>query len=184
MKIFVFALLKTVQNLAERNSGRILPLFKCNDRGFLLLREANKRKFLPGLVSPIKVWFQREPKKAWDSTWTFLCLRSWKLSKTKLTGILDVFCDYLSAIKGGFLLLREATKPKFQPGLVSPIKVWFQRVPKKASDSTWKFLCLRSWKLSKTKLSGILDVFCDYSTAMTGVFCYCGRRLSQNVYLV
>ena len=55
MKIFVFALLKTVQNQAERNSGRIMRLFKCNDRGFLLLREAPKPKFLPGLVSPIKV---------------------------------------------------------------------------------------------------------------------------------
>ena len=54
MKIFVFALLKTVQNRAERNSGRILRLFNCNDRCFLLLREAPKPKFLPGLVSPIK----------------------------------------------------------------------------------------------------------------------------------
>ena len=55
MKIFVFALYKTVSNRAERNSGRILRLFNCNDRGFLLLREAPKPKFLPGLVSPIKV---------------------------------------------------------------------------------------------------------------------------------
>ena len=55
MKIFVFALLKTVQNQAERNSGRILRLFNWNDRGFSLLREAPKPKFLPGLVSPIKV---------------------------------------------------------------------------------------------------------------------------------
>ena len=39
-----------------------------------------------------------------------------------------------------------------------------------------KISCLRSWKLSKNKLSGILDVFCDYLTAMKGVFCYCGRR--------
>ena len=63
MKIFVFALLKTVQNVAERNSGRILRLFNCNDRGFLLLQEAPQPKFLPGLVSPIKVWFERLPKK-------------------------------------------------------------------------------------------------------------------------
>ena len=55
LKIFVFALFKTVQNRAERNSGRILRLFNCNDRGFLLLREAPKPKFLRGLVSPIKV---------------------------------------------------------------------------------------------------------------------------------
>ena len=53
MKIFVFALLKPVQNRAERNSGRILRLFICNDRGFLLLREAPKPKCLPGLISPI-----------------------------------------------------------------------------------------------------------------------------------
>ena len=54
-KNFVFALLKTVQKQAERNSGRILRLFNCNERGFMLLREAPKPKFLPGLVSPIKV---------------------------------------------------------------------------------------------------------------------------------
>ena len=119
LKIFVFALLKTVQNRAERNSGRILRLFNCNDGCFLLLREAPNPKCLPGLVSPIKVWFKRWEKKS-----------------------------------------------------------------KKASDSTWKFLCLRSWKLSKTGLSGILDVFCDYLSAMTGVFCYCGRRLSRNFCLV
>ena len=98
LNIFVFALLKTVQNRAERNSGRILRLFNCNDRGFFIWREAPKPKFLPGLVSPIKVWFQRWPKKGSDSTWTFLCLRSWKLSKTGLSGILDVFCDYLTAM--------------------------------------------------------------------------------------
>ena len=55
LKIFVFALLKTVQNRAERNSGRILRLFNCNDRCFFIWREAPKPKFLPGLVSPIKV---------------------------------------------------------------------------------------------------------------------------------
>ena len=116
MKIFVFALLKPVQNRAEPNSGRILRLFNCNDRCFF-------------------IW-------------------------------------------------REAPKPKFLPGLVSPIKVWFQTLPKKGSDSTWKFFYLRSWYLSKTGRSGILDVFCDYLTAMTGVFSYGGRRPSQNVYLV
>ena len=116
LKIFVFALLKTVQNRAERNSGRILRLFNCNDRCFF-------------------IW-------------------------------------------------REAPKPKFLPGLVSPIKVWFQRLPKRGSDSTWKFLCLRSWKLSIAGLSAILDVLGDYLTAMTGVFSYGGRRPSQNVYLV
>ena len=98
LKMFVFALLKIVQNRAKRNSGRILRLFNCNDRGFLLLREAPKAKFLPGLVSPIKVWFKRLPKKGSDSTWKFLCLRSWNLSKTGLSGILDVFCDYLTAV--------------------------------------------------------------------------------------
>ena len=44
-KNFVFALLKTVQKQAERNSGRILRLFNCNDRVFLLLREAQKHNF-------------------------------------------------------------------------------------------------------------------------------------------
>ena len=55
IKNFVFPLLKTVQKQAERNSGRILRLFNCNERGFMLLREAPKPKFLPGLVSPNKV---------------------------------------------------------------------------------------------------------------------------------
>ena len=116
LKICVFALLKTVQNRHERNPGRILRLLNCNDRCFF-------------------IW-------------------------------------------------PEAPKPKCRPGLVSPIKVWFQRWPKKGSDSTWKFLCLRSWKLSIAGRSGILDVLGDYLTAMTGVFSYGGRRPSQNVYLV
>ena len=38
---------KLSKKRAERNSGRILRLFNCNDRGFLLLREALKAKFLP-----------------------------------------------------------------------------------------------------------------------------------------
>ena len=52
LKIFVFALLKTVQNRAERNPGPILRLFNCNDRCFFIWREAPKPKCLPGLVSP------------------------------------------------------------------------------------------------------------------------------------
>ena len=55
LKIFVFALLKTVKKKAERNSGRILRLFNCNDRCFFIWREAPKPKFLAGLVNPIKV---------------------------------------------------------------------------------------------------------------------------------
>ena len=55
LKMFVFALLKTVQNRAKRNSGRILRLFNWNDRCFFIWREAPKPKFVPGLVSPIKV---------------------------------------------------------------------------------------------------------------------------------
>ena len=63
LKIFVFALLKTVHCRAERNPGRIGRLFNCNDGCFFIWREAPKPKCLPGLVSPIKVWFQRWPKK-------------------------------------------------------------------------------------------------------------------------
>ena len=59
LKIFVFALLKTVHCRAERNPGRIGRLFNCNGRCFFIWREAPKPKCLPGLVSPIKVWFQR-----------------------------------------------------------------------------------------------------------------------------
>ena len=36
-KNFVFPLLKTVQKQAERNSGRILRLFNCNERGFFAI---------------------------------------------------------------------------------------------------------------------------------------------------
>ena len=55
LKIFVFALLKTVQNRAELTPGRIVRLFNCNDRCFFTWREAPKPKCLPGLVSPIQV---------------------------------------------------------------------------------------------------------------------------------
>ena len=102
LKIFVFSLLKTAQNRAERNSGSILRVFNCNDRCFFIWRDSPKQKFLPGLVSPFKVWFQRWPKKGSDSTWRFLRLRSWKLSKTGLSGIVDVFYDYLTAMTGVF----------------------------------------------------------------------------------
>ena len=54
LKIFVFALPKTVHCRAERNAGRIGRLFNCNDRCFFIWREAPKPKCLPGLVSPIK----------------------------------------------------------------------------------------------------------------------------------
>ena len=39
-------------------------------------------------------------------------------------------------------------------------------------------------KTVQNRPSGMLDVFCDYLTAVTGVFSYGGRRPSQNVYLV
>ena len=55
LKIFVFALMKTVHCRAERNPGRIGRLFNCNDMCFFIWREAPKPKCLPGLVSPIKV---------------------------------------------------------------------------------------------------------------------------------
>ena len=79
-------------------------LFNCNDRCFFIWREAPKPKCLPGLVRPFKVWFQRWPKKGSDSTWKFLCLRSWKLSIAGRSGILDVLGDYLTAMTG----LRES----------------------------------------------------------------------------
>ena len=72
-KNFVFALLKTIQKQAGRNSGRILR-------------------------------------------------------------ILDVFCDYLTAMIGCFLLLRDAQKPKFLLTLVSPIRVCPKTLKKKGSD--------------------------------------------------
>ena len=51
MKIFVFALYKTVSNRAERNSGRILRLFNCNDRGFFAIAA--------GAQAKISTWFSK-----------------------------------------------------------------------------------------------------------------------------
>ena len=50
LKIFVFALLKTVHCRTERNPGRIGRLFNCNDRCFFIWREAPKPKCLAGLT--------------------------------------------------------------------------------------------------------------------------------------
>ena len=65
-KKFVFALLKTIQKQAGRNSGRILRLFNCNERVFLLLRDAQKPKCLLTLVSPIRVCRKTLKKKGSD----------------------------------------------------------------------------------------------------------------------
>ena len=75
LKIFVFALLKTVHCRAERNPGRIGRLFNCNDRCFFIWREAPKPKCLP--------WFSK-PNQSLISKVTikrvaFSCLRSLEL---------------------------------------------------------------------------------------------------------
>ena len=89
----MFALLKTVQNQAKRNSGRILRLFNSNDTGFLLLWEAPKPKFLP-------------------ENFVFALLKTVQNQAERNSGrILRLFnCN-----DRGFLLLREAPKPKFLP---------------------------------------------------------------------
>ena len=57
-----------------------------------------------------------------------------KTIQNKLGAILDVFCDYLTAMIGCFLLLRDAQKPKFLLTLVSPIRVFPETLKKKGSD--------------------------------------------------
>ena len=52
LKIFVFALLKTVHCRAERNPGRIGRLFNCNGSCFFIWREAPKPKCLPWFSKP------------------------------------------------------------------------------------------------------------------------------------
>ena len=74
-KNFVFALLKTIQKQAGRNSGRILRLFNCNGRVFLLLRDAPSPKFLLTLVSPIRVCPKTLKKKVRIKHETFLFAR-------------------------------------------------------------------------------------------------------------
>ena len=63
LKIFVFALLKTVHCRAERNPGRIGRLFNCNDRCFFIWWEAPKPKCLPGLVTQSKFDYKGDQKK-------------------------------------------------------------------------------------------------------------------------
>ena len=158
LKIFVFALLKSVHCRAERNPGRIGRLFICNGRCFFIWREAPKAKCLPGWVSPIKVWFQRWPKKRVGfnlKIFVFALLKTVHCRAERNPGRIGRLFNCNDRC---FFIWRKAPKPKCLPGLVRPIKVWFQRWPKKGSDSTWKFLCLRSWKLSNAGRSGILDV--------------------------
>ena len=181
LKIFVFALLKTVhcRIQPERNPGRIGRLFNCNDRCFFIWREAPKPKTWFS-----KPWISNVTKKRVGfnlKIFVFALLKTVQNRAERNPGRIGRLFNCNDRC---FFIWREAPKPKCLPGLVSPIKVWFQRWPKKGSDSTWKFLCLRSWKLSIAGLSGILDVLGDYLTAMTGVFSYGGRRPSQNVYLV
>ena len=54
-----------------------------------------------------------------------------KTIQNKLGAILDVFCDYLTAMIGCFLLLRDAQKPKCLLTLVSPIRVCPETFKKK-----------------------------------------------------
>ena len=65
-KNFVFALLKTIKKQARRNSGK-----GC----FLLLRDAQKPKFLLTLVSPIRVCPKTLKKKVRIKHETFLFAR-------------------------------------------------------------------------------------------------------------
>ena len=43
---------------------------------------------------------------------------------------------------------------------------------------------LRTSKLSKDWLDDILDIFFNYFNVIKGVFCFSGRRPTQNFYLV
>ena len=64
LKIFVFALLKTVHCRAERNPGRIGRLFNCNGRCFFIWREAPKPKCLPWFSKPNQSLISKGTKKS------------------------------------------------------------------------------------------------------------------------
>ena len=66
-----------------------------------------------------------------------------KTIQNKLGAILDVFCDYLTAMIGCFLLLRDAQKPKFLLTLVSPIRVCPETLKKKVRIKPETFLFAR-----------------------------------------
>ena len=103
-----------------------------------------KMSKLSVLVSPIKVWLRKvtRPKVCRIQPWklpVFALLENcplYWLERTSWT----YWAAISTAMTGVFCIWREAPKAKCLPGLVSPIKVWFQRWPKKGSDSTWKFL--------------------------------------------
>ena len=91
-KNFVFALLKTIQNQAGRNSERILRLFNCNDRVFFAIAGGAKAKFLLTLVSPIRVC-PKTLKKRFGLNIKLFSLRALKFSKNKLDDIVNIFCN-------------------------------------------------------------------------------------------
>ena len=147
-KILAFPLLKTFQNRAERNPGRILQLFNCNDRCFLLLREAPKPKCLPGLVSPIKVWFKRWEKKAkkvriqdenfGESALENCPKQGWAESLTYFATI-QLQWQVFFVIAGGAEAKMSSWFSKPDQSLIQKVR----KKSKKGSDSKRKFCCLR-----------------------------------------
>ena len=66
-----------------------------------------------------------------------------KTIQNKLGAILDVFCDYLTAMIGCFLLLRDTQKPKCLLTLVTQSE-FPGNVKKKRFGLNLKLFCLRA----------------------------------------
>ena len=63
------------------------------------------------------------------------------------------------------------------------LKKIFRKFYQKCVGLIINISCLRSWKLSKNKLGGILEIFCDYLTAIKSFFSFCGMRVTRNFHL-
>ena len=110
-------------------------------------------------------------------------LRSSKLSKNKLGGIMVIFCDYLNVIKSFFPLCPDAHNPTILLSVVIRNRVSLKMLQKMALDETSKISCFRTFKLSKNKVGGILEIFCHYLNVIKGFFCFSWMRITQNFHL-
>ena len=111
------------------------------------------------------------------------CLRSSKLSKKKLGGVVVIFCDYLNVIKSFFPLCPDAHNPTILLSVVIRNRVSLKMLQKMALDETSKISCLRTFKLSENKVGGILELFSDYLNVIKGFFCFSWMRITQNFHL-
>ena len=123
LKIFVFALLKTVQNRAERNAGPIGRLFNCNGRCFFIWREAPKPKCLPWFSKPNQSLISKVTKKRVGFNLKIFVFALLKTVQNRAERNAGPFGRLFNCNGRCFFRWREAPKPKCLPGLVSSIKV-------------------------------------------------------------